>query len=121
MYDGLLKFYLLLILYCVLLVVPFFLLNFSYFSMALVYVICICVINVFVIIILFICISCSFLFSEHKAVSKTLLTLMAIMVIFKCYFSREHIALSYKKWCEHGIRKNEQINGTAHDGKSYLK
>ena len=25
------------------------------------------------------------------------------MVIFKCYFSREHIALSHKKWCEHRI------------------
>ena len=43
------------------------------------------------------------------------------MVIHKCYFSREHIALSYKKWCEHGIRKNKQIKSTAHDGKSYLK
>ena len=31
------------------------------------------------------------------------------MVIFKCYFSRVHIALSYKNWCEHGIRKNQQI------------
>ena len=31
------------------------------------------------------------------------------MVICKCYFSREHIALSYKKWCEHGFRKNKQI------------
>ena len=27
--------------------------------------------------------------------------IIIIMVIFKCYFSREHIALSYKKWCEH--------------------
>ena len=40
---------------------------------------------------------------------------------FKCYFSREHIALSYKKLCEHRIRKNQQIKSTAHDGKSYLK
>ena len=38
-----------------------------------------------------------------------------IMVILKCYFSREHIALSYKKWCEHRIRKNERIKSTAHD------
>ena len=44
-----------------------------------------------------------------------------IMVVFKCYFSREHIALSYKKLCEHRIRKNQQIESTAHDGKSYLK
>ena len=44
-----------------------------------------------------------------------------IMVIFMCYFSREHIALSYKKWCGHRIRKNQQIKSTAHDGKSYSK
>ena len=31
--------------------------------------------------------------------------IIIIMVIFKCYFSREHIALSYKKWCEHRIGK----------------
>ena len=47
--------------------------------------------------------------------------IIIIMVIFRCYFSREHIAQTYKKWCEHGIRKNQQIKGTAHDGKSYLK
>ena len=46
--------------------------------------------------------------------------IIIIMVIFKCYFSREHIALSYIKWCEHRIRKNQQIKGTAFDGKSYL-
>ena len=44
-----------------------------------------------------------------------------IMVIFKRFFSREHIALSYKKLCEHRIRKNQQIKSIAHDGKSYLK
>ena len=43
------------------------------------------------------------------------------MVIFKCYFSRERIALSYKKWCEHRIRKNQQIKSIGHGGKSYLK
>ena len=43
------------------------------------------------------------------------------MVTFRCYFYREHIALSYKKWCGHRIRKNQQIKSTAHDGKSYLK
>ena len=32
-----------------------------------------------------------------------------------CYFSREHIALSYKKWCEHRIMKNQQIKSTAHN------
>ena len=49
------------------------------------------------------------------------LLIIIIMVIFKCYFSREHIALSYKKWCEHRIMKNQLINSTAHDGISYLK
>ena len=45
--------------------------------------------------------------------------IIIIMVISKSYFSIEHIALSYKKWCEHGIRKNQQIKSNAHDGKSY--
>ena len=38
------------------------------------------------------------------------------MVIFKCYFSEELIALSYKKQqrCEHIIRKNKQIKSTVH-------
>ena len=40
---------------------------------------------------------------------------------FKCYFSREHIALSHKQLCVHRNRKNQQIKSTAHDGKSYLK
>ena len=43
------------------------------------------------------------------------------MVISKCYFSRDHIALSHKKWCEHRFSKNEQIKSTAHDEKSCLK
>ena len=43
--------------------------------------------------------------------------LIIIMVIIKCYFYREHIALSHEKWCEHRIRKNQQIKSTAHDGK----
>ena len=47
--------------------------------------------------------------------------IIIIMVIFRCCFSSEHIALSYKKWCEHRIRKNQQIKSTARDGKSYLK
>ena len=47
--------------------------------------------------------------------------IIIIIVIFKCYFSREHIALSYIKWREHEIRKEQQIKSTAHDGKSYLK
>ena len=49
------------------------------------------------------------------------------MVIFKCYFSGELIALSFKKKnikknkqqqqqrCEHRIRKNKQIKSTVHD------
>ena len=43
-----------------------------------------------------------------------------IMVIFKCYFSREHLVLSYKKWFEHRIRKNQQINSISHEGRSYM-
>ena len=50
-----------------------------------------------------------------------MMTVIIIMVIFKCYFSREHIALSHKKCREHRIRKNQQIKSTANDGKSYLK
>ena len=46
--------------------------------------------------------------------------IIIIMVIFKCYFSGEHIALSIKKQqqqqrCEHRIRKNQQIKSTVHD------
>ena len=43
-------------------------------------------------------------------------TIIIIMGIFKCYFSGEHIALSYKKKqrCEHRIRKNQQIKSTVH-------
>ena len=59
---------------------------------------------------------------KNRLLGKSSLQLVIIiMVIFKCYFSREHIALSYKKRCEHRIRKNQQIKSTAHDGKSYLK
>ena len=47
--------------------------------------------------------------------------IIVIMVIYRCHFFREHTALSYKKWCGHRIRKNQQINSNAHDGKSYLK
>ena len=47
--------------------------------------------------------------------------IIIIMVILKCHFSREHIALSYKKWCKHRIMKNQQIKSTANDGKSYMK
>ena len=43
--------------------------------------------------------------------------IIIIMVIYKCYFSGEHIAPSSKKQqrCEHGIRKNQQIKSTVHD------
>ena len=51
----------------------------------------------------------------------SMIIIIIIMVISKCYFTREHIALSYKKWCEHRIRKNEQIESTAHDRKTCLK
>ena len=55
--------------------------------------------------------------------------LIIIMVIFKCYFSGELIARSYKKQnktkqqqrCEHRIRKNKQIKSTVHDGNKKMK
>ena len=53
------------------------------------------------------------------------------MVIFKCYFSGELIALSEKKFkkkykkkqqrCEHRIRKNKQIKSTVHDANKKMK
>ena len=46
------------------------------------------------------------------------------MVIFKCYYTGELIALSNKKqqqWCEHRIRKNKQIKSTVHDGNKKMK
>ena len=57
----------------------------------------------------------------NGSISERRIIIIMIMVIPKCYFSREHIALSYKKWCGHRTRKNQQIKGTAQDGKSYLK
>ena len=39
----------------------------------------------------------------------TYLIIVIIMVIFKCYFSREHIALSLQKRCEHRIRKTNRL------------
>ena len=49
----------------------------------------------------------------------SVIMIIIIMVIFKCYFSGEHIALSIKKKqqqrCEHIIRKNQQIKSTEHD------
>ena len=51
--------------------------------------------------------------------------IIIIMVIFKCYFSGELIALSYKKQqrqqCEHRIRKNKQIKSTVHDANKKMK
>ena len=51
--------------------------------------------------------------------------IIIIMVIFKCYFSGELIALSYIKKqqqrCEHRIRKNKQIKITVHDGNKKMK
>ena len=51
------------------------------------------------------------------------------MVIFKCYFSGELIALSLKKKyikkqqqrCEHRIRNNKQIKSTVHDANKKMK
>ena len=50
-----------------------------------------------------------------------IIIIIIIMVIFQCYFSREHIAHSFRKWCEHRSRNNQQIKSTVHDGKSCLK
>ena len=50
-----------------------------------------------------------------------MMIIIIIIIIFKCYFSGEHIALSIKKikkqqqWCEHRLRKNQQIKSTVHD------
>ena len=47
-------------------------------------------------------------------------SIIIIMVIFMCYFSGEHIALSINKnseqqqQCEHRIRKKQQIKSTVH-------
>ena len=52
--------------------------------------------------------------------------IIIIIIIFKCYFSGELIAISLKKYiktketkqqqrCEHRIRKNKQIKSTVHD------
>ena len=56
--------------------------------------------------------------------SRRYATVIIIMVIFKSYFSGEHIALSIIKkqqWCEHRIRKNQQIKSTVHDANQYMK
>ena len=52
--------------------------------------------------------------------------IIIIMVIFKCYFSGELIALSYTKKqqqrCEHRIRREKkQIKSTVHDANQKMK
>ena len=49
--------------------------------------------------------------------------IIIILVIRKCYFSGEHIALSIKKrqQCEHRIRKYQQIKSTVYDANLYTK
>ena len=37
------------------------------------------------------------------------MVIIIIMVIFRCYFSREHIALSLKKRCEHKIKETNRL------------
>ena len=37
------------------------------------------------------------------------------MVIFKSYFSGEHIVLSFKKRCEHRIRKTNKLATQSHE------
>ena len=44
-------------------------------------------------------------------------TIRVIIMVILSAISPEHIALSYKKWCEHKIRKNQQIKSTVHDAK----
>ena len=55
--------------------------------------------------------------SVSTSIAAENLKIIIIMVIFKCFFSGEHIALSLKKQqrCEHGIRQNVQIKITVHD------
>ena len=59
--------------------------------------------------------------SRKFCASLEFMYIIIIMVIFKCYISRVPMVLSYKKWCEHRIRKNEQIKSTAHDEESCLE
>ena len=59
----------------------------------------------------------------HSFIVDSFNNIIIIMVIFKCYFSGELIALSYIKniykkqqqRCEHRIRKNKQIKSTVYD------
>ena len=59
---------------------------------------------------------------QQRAIKKKTLIII-IMVIFKCNFTEEHIALSIKKKqrCEHRIRKNQQIKSIVHDANQYIK
>ena len=50
-----------------------------------------------------------FLWSLCPMVSVSIAIIIIIMVIFKCYFSREHIALSLKKRCERRIRETNRL------------
>ena len=43
--------------------------------------------------------------------------IIIVLVILMCYFSTEHIALSFFKRCEHRIMKIQQIKSTVHDAK----
>ena len=56
---------------------------------------------------------------QNTSLRRSCDTLIIIMVISKCYFSGELIALSYKtkqqQRCEHRIRKNKQIKSNVHD------
>ena len=53
--------------------------------------------------------------------------IIIIMVIFKCYFSGELIALTVKKYikkqqrCEHRIAKDKQIKNIVHDANLRMK
>ena len=56
-------------------------------------------------------------FVKHGCLLNEPRCIIIIMVIFKCYYSRENIALSIEKQqrCEHRIRKNQRIKSTVHD------
>ena len=63
---------------------------------------------------------------KEKIKDREVILIIIIIVIYKCYFSGELIALSNikknkKKRCEHRIRKNEQIKSTVHDANKKMK
>ena len=48
-------------------------------------------------------------YSANHQVKSTVLGIIIIMVIFRCYFSREHIALSYKNGVNIELGKTNRL------------